>query len=274
MNIRAWFQKAAAKLAALWNGGFRTIFSGVLRDIIVGAQILPRMWDLYVQIVVVSSANYFLWINSITRLDTIWTNPFVVIMSVLGWNVMLIIAGIFLFEIFQFFKNGKEEKENGGEDAAYFLIYFYSVGIVSRLVDGIILWIIIFHGFVLSVAVCTLLFFFIVVHWLKIYQRFQDEGIDLQKIVYLRNLHLKPKKSCGEKVTVWILKRKATIFIFGSAFVLDPDLVTLLLRKKNYFTWRECFKTTLPSAAQCILVWAIIYQLGFWGYHYFRWFVD
>jgi len=275
MNIRAWFAKAAAKLAALWNGGFRTIFSRVLHDIIIGARILPRMWDLYLEIVAISTANYILWINSAgLKIDTIWLNPFVVIIGILGWDVAFIIIGLFLFELFQFFKNGKEGIEADGEEAAYFLIYFYSVGIVSRLVDGLILWIIFFHGFTLSIAICTPIFFFICVHWLKIYQRFQNEGIDLQKISYLHSLHKKPKKSCGEKTTVWILKRKATIFLFGSAFFLDPDLVTLLLRKKSHFTWRECFKITLPSAGQCILVWAAIYQLGVWGFKYFRWFID
>lgn len=272
--MSGWLKKVAAKLAALWNGGLRTIFSCVHHDIVIGTQILPRMWDLYVQVVVVSTINYFLWINSGVSLDTIWVDPFTVIMGILGWNVGLIIVGIFLFEFFQFFKNGKKEDESGGEDAAYFLIYFYSVGIVSRLVDGLILWIIIFHGFSLSVAICTLIFFFICVHWLKIYQRFQDEGIDLQKIEYFRDLHLKQDKSFGEKITAWILKRKATIFLVGSPFVLDPDLVTLLLRKRGHFTWRECFKITLSSAAQCILVWAIIFQLGVWGFKYFRWFID
>lgn len=275
MKIRAWFQKSAAKLAALWNGGFRTIFSRVLHDIIIGAQILPRMWDLYVQVVVVSTVNYFLWVNSIgLQLNTIWLNPFVVITGILGWNVGFIFVGILLFEFFQFFKNGKENNENDGEDAAYFLIYFYSVGIVSRLMDGLIVWIIIFHGFALSVAICTPIFFLICVHWLRIYQRFQNEGIDLQKISYLRSLHKKPKKSCGEKITAWILKSRKTIFFVGSPFVLDPDLVTLLLRKKSHFAWRECFKITLPSAALCVFVWAAIYQLGIWGFKYFRWFID
>lgn len=273
MKIRAWFQKAAAKIAALWKGGFREIFSRVLQDISAGARILPRMWDLYAQVIAVSTANYFLWINSITLVDTVWKNPFVVITSIIGWNVTLIVGGIVFFEFFHFFKNGKDEAGNG-DDAAYFLIYFFSVGIISRLVDGIILWIIIFYGFFPSVAICTLIFFFICVHWLKIYQRFQDEGIDLQKINYLRNLHLKLKKSCREKFTVWILKRRMTIFFIGSPFILDPDLVTLLLRKEEYFTWRECFKITLPSAGQCILTWAGIYQLGVLGYKYFRWFID
>jgi hypothetical protein len=74
-------------------------------------------------------------------------------------------------------------------------------------------------------------------------------------------------------MTVWILRRKTTIFLFGSPFFLDPDLVTLLLRKKNYFTWRECLKITLPSVIQCIMVWALIFQLGVWGWKYFQWFV-
>lgn|GEM_PF-1850213 len=266
------FLKKAAKFAALWKGGFGEILRKVHYDFSVGVQILPRMWDLYVQIIVVSTANYILWIHAGVTLDTVWANPFIVIMGILGWNFAFIIAGIFIFEFFQYFVNGKDNSADG-KDAAYFLIYFYSAGMVSRLVDGLILWLVIFQGFFLSCIICCVVFFFICVHWLKIYQRFQDEGIDLQKIQYLRGLNKKKHKSCTEKITVWILRRRTTIFLVGSPFFLDPDLVTLLLRTKDHFTWRECLKITLPSAIQCIVVWAGIFQLGVWGWEYFQWFI-
>jgi hypothetical protein len=273
MRLRERLENVAAKFAALCKGGFREILCRVHYDLSVGIQILPRMWGLYIQIVIVSTANYILWIHTNVTLDTVWSSPFVVIMGILGWNFAFIIAGIFIYEIFQYFVNGRDDDSIGGKDAAYFLIYFYSVGMVSRLVDGLILWIVVSHGFLLSCAVCIPAFFLICVHWLKIYQRFQDEGTDLQKIQYLRNLHKKKYKTCTEQMTVWILRRKTTIFLFGSPFFLDPDLVTLLLRKKNYFTWRECLKITLPSVIQCIMVWALIFQLGVWGWKYFQWFV-
>jgi hypothetical protein len=100
-------------------------------------------------------------------------------------------------------------------------------------------------------------------------------GQDLLGIDYLRSLEkkdLKRNQTC-ERATRWVMRRRSTIFIFGTLFFLDSDIVTLLLRKENETFGRAAVRITLPSVIWGMIFWSAVYKLAVMGFKYARWLI-
>jgi hypothetical protein len=270
MKIRAWFQKAAAKFAAL-GLGFSVVAKSVIQDLKTGIGLTSRFWSLYLQILILGSINVFLWLNGHGAIvgvrEVIWITGKGFMLT-----IALIVGAITLLETY-YFIIGKTHRKHGKEESAS-LVYYFSVGSISRMIDSLMLWGVIHFNFFVAWISASMILLPVCIHWILLYERFQNEGIDLMKIGYLRHLNGQSKKTVGEKILAWILRRRATIFIIGSPFFLDSEIVSLLLRKMDHFSWRETFKITLPSVFWGMAVLCFIFQMGVWGYKYFRWFVE
>jgi len=68
-----------------------------------------------------------------------------------------------------------------------------------------------------------------------------------------------------------ILMSKRLIFWIGSWFYIDPDYVTLLIRKKEEGYLVTFLRITLPSVLISMVVWLGIYWAGFQGYKWAVW---
>ncbi len=85
-------------------------------------------------------------------------------------------------------------------------------------------------------------------------------GTDMTGIDQIRQ---SAKEKGGFKL--WVIRRRATIFLIGSWLYLDPDYVTLFLRKDTSF-WKNTWRITLPSTILAMLVWTPIYWAAHEGY--------
>jgi hypothetical protein len=103
------------------------------------------------------------------------------------------------------------------------------------------------------------------------YDYFAQKGYDLLGLNYLSDLKSQDisNKQIIKKIARWIVKRRITVFIIGNIFLLDPDVVTIILRKKEDTGLKILFWSVVYS----IPIWAIIYWLGVKGYGYFTYFV-
>ncbi len=100
---------------------------------------------------------------------------------------------------------------------------------------------------------------------------FSEKGYDLLGLEYLNDYS--DKKDCvkfWDKMLHWIMKRRAAIFLVGSVFLLDPDTVAILLRKKGARGYGILFY----SVSYSIIVWSVIYWLGVKGYGQFSTFLE
>lgn len=105
-----------------------------------------------------------------------------------------------------------------------------------------------------------------------IYDYCVTKGEDLLGLNYLVGLKDQniPKKQIFKRIARWIVKRRITIFLVGSIFELDPDVVAILLRKKG----ERGFKVLFYSVVYSIIVWSVIYWAGVKGYGFFCYFVE
>lgn len=62
-----------------------------------------------------------------------------------------------------------------------------------------------------------------------------------------------------ESLVRWILSRRAAIFLIGSHFVLDPSMVTVLLKKRGMSNLEAFIKITIPSVLYCMVLWTALY---------------
>jgi hypothetical protein len=107
-----------------------------------------------------------------------------------------------------------------------------------------------------------------------LYEFFLSRGRDLLGIDYLRKLEAEEGRlGFFDKMARWVMRRKITIFLLGSLFFLDPDVVTLLLRKKGESLRRVALRITLPSAIWAIIFWSVTYKLAVMGFRYAQWLI-
>lgn len=109
---------------------------------------------------------------------------------------------------------------------------------------------------------------------------FAKRGIDITGIDEFRemtNNHYS-KRQYVKRFAQWVLRRRKTIFWIGSWFYLDPDYVTLLLRRKGEGFWTTIWRITVPSTVLAMVVWTPIYWLSWQGvlrgYEWARWFLE
>ncbi len=93
-------------------------------------------------------------------------------------------------------------------------------------------------------------------------------GIDLTGLEEVRNLATQDlaTRQYLKRFIAWVLSRRRSIFWVGSWFYLDPDYVTLLLRRSNKTFWQDFWGITVPSVIMSMLVWTSVYWCAFRGY--------
>lgn len=145
---------------------------------------------------------------------------------------------------------------------------------ISLGVDGIMIYLIKNYGFWFEMVAVNVLFFVVCSLTLLTYDFFSQKGYDLLSMDYFHELRDEPleKKNFLKRFTQWILRREKTIFWLGSLW-LEPDVVTLLLRKGEKTKLKDIVSVTLPSVVLCITFWSVVFYLGLKGYVYFSWFV-
>jgi len=105
-----------------------------------------------------------------------------------------------------------------------------------------------------------------------IYDYCAMNGYDLLGLNYLNGLKDQEikKNEIFKRLARWIVRRRITIFLIGSLVELDPDIVTIMLRKDG----ERGYKVLFYSVVYSIVIYSIVYWLGVRGYGYFRYFVD
>lgn len=163
---------------------------------------------------------------------------------------------------------------NNGKDAARFVIAHRVLNMISYAVDALHIYLLIWYGFWAGLVVITIVFFIVCWATVLINDIAISYGYDFLQIDRLRNFAqedcINNKKSI-QKFTRWLLGRRYAIFWLGSLW-LEPDIVTLLLRKYRKITL-ESTLITFFSTILCVSVWNVIFYLGVQGYNYFKAFV-
>lgn len=101
----------------------------------------------------------------------------------------------------------------------------------------------------------------------------QKRGLDLTGLETLRELEHETltKGQWVKRFIRWMLMSKRLIFWIGSWFYLDPDYVTLLLRKKGEGYVSTFLRITLPSVVLGMVVWLGVYWAAVQGYRWASW---
>ena len=233
--------KKAATIAAL--------FAGIFSDIKNAVRVVPSCWTLYVIMLVLLVANLFIFFDGISVSELFFRLANYTALSVFFLIFILIIAKIL------------EKKKETTEDIARVYIFYWTLSRISLLVDGLMIGIIKRFGIWIEIPVIVFLFFVICVWNIYIYDSFAKKG---QSIINPNNFQ--------GKISSMVLKNRATIFWMGSLW-LEPDVVTILLRKKEA-VWKSNLRITFPSVVWCISFWSLIFYLGIKGYAYFQYFVQ
>jgi hypothetical protein len=82
------------------------------------------------------------------------------------------------------------------------------------------------------------------------------------------------KKKFFKRFLRSVMRKRYSIFWIGSVAQINPDGVTLLLRKDRTSTLRNFLGITLPSTVLSIAFWTIVFKLGIMGVAYFRLFIQ
>lgn len=135
--------------------------------------------------------------------------------------------------------------------------------VLTRGVDALMIYIIWYEpdlgalGAFIIVTPVNLLFCSLVVFGSDVLKKY---GTDLTGIEQIR-------RNAEEKggLKRWVLRRRTAIFLIGSWLYLDPDYVTLFLRKDTSF-WKNTWRITFPSTILAMLVWTPIYWAAHEGY--------
>lgn len=92
---------------------------------------------------------------------------------------------------------------------------------------------------------------------------FSRKGIDVTGIEEMRAIKHEAleKRQIFKRFIRWFMHRESLIFWIGSCIHLDPDYVTLMLRKKEDSFLKTTIMLTLPSVVVSMLYWTTIYWL-------------
>ncbi len=140
------------------------------------------------------------------------------------------------------------------------------ITVVTRVVTdvpmlAILAWNSGFKGLVVAFAVVTPIYLLLCIDIVIVSDAALKRGWDATGLETLRGLEheVLEKKQWVKKFVQRILRSRRLIFWVGSWFYLDPDYVTLLLRKKEDGYASTFLKITLPSVLLSMVVW-----LGVW----------
>ena len=132
-------------------------------------------------------------------------------------------------------------------------------------------------GTLLALVVVTPIYFLLCVAIVVSSDLAQEKkGIDITGLETLRELEgeILEEKRWVSRVVQKVLKSRKLIFWVGSWFYLDPDYVTLLLRKKEEGYAHTFLRITLPAVLISMVVWLGVWWAAVKGYHLAQWFLD
>lgn len=265
----------------------QTFFEELFHDIGIGIRVLTRAWSLFVVIAGLCLTSLIITLSwkSIGN-DPI--NSMLILFKNIAISLLLLLTILVVIEIFRMIKKQPNASLSSfSKHLTGFYIFYNLLNIISRLTDILMIVLIINFGLIAEILIVIPLYFAISIWNMMLYDRFRLTGHDLLQIDYFRKLSstdigflstniniisLKSIKRIIIKIPVYflsiILKSRVAIFILGSIFILEPDIVTLLLRKKQEVTVRNALLITLPSNILCISLWSVIFYYGIYGFRY------
>lgn len=104
--------------------------------------------------------------------------------------------------------------------------------------------------------------------------RFHENGVDITGIEEMRMIRgsgeLK-KRQFIKRFIRWFMHREVLIFWIGSWFYLDPDYVTLMIRKKGDSFLKTTLTLTVPSVLVSMFFWSTLYWLVYQPFKHTAW---
>jgi hypothetical protein len=168
---------------------------------------------------------------------------------------------------------------NNWRGATEFVLLERISTLLTRCIDSLMIYLIWKGHPIIELVICIPIFFALCVGFVLIYDWRISKGIKMpimEELVSLKGKRLKCKnykrrylKWAWDNLVQWLLRREIMLFLIGSVFVLDPNFVTLLLRRGVQSNLRDFLRITLPSVIHCVVSWTIIYYLaikGIWSY--------
>jgi len=272
--VESWFEKyltkyirgvamgeLSNKITSFATASLSVSFRDIFRDIYSASKILPGLWTLYAIILGLEIVSLFVWFNGLPGLS--FQDILLKILKYLGLAAILLV--IFLYLIKAYSRMDGRKVHDSSEAAAQFYVFYSTLDAISYLADFLMIGLIKRYGFWKEASIIIPLFFAICVWTLVLYDKFLSKGYDLLQIRYVMRSE--------RRIIKWTLRGKGRVFWLGS-ILLDPDIVTLLLRKEEKTTLRSVVMITGPSTLINILVWSVVYYWGLQGYSYFKWFVE
>ncbi|MBI5133821.1 MAG: hypothetical protein HZA81_00305 [Candidatus Taylorbacteria bacterium] len=128
-------------------------------------------------------------------------------------------------------------------------------------------------GWLKAIVFVTPLYVMVCIAIVLISDFFLKNGVDITGIEEARALsdeNLTHNQFTARFVR-WFTKRRLLIFWVGSIYYLDPDYVTLLLRRKEDGLMKTTIKITVPSVLLSMLFWSTLYWLIYQPFKHTEW---
>ena len=157
-----------------------------------------------------------------------------------------------------------------------FLLIGRVAGIGEKLLDILVISLIIKVGVIAEFLIVVPLYSCYCTGIIVAYDYFLEKGYDFAGLEYLRNMQKGKveKKKFFKRFLRSVMRRRYSIFWIGSVAQINPDGVTLLLRKDRTSTLRNFLGITLPSTVLSIAFWTTMFKLGIMGVAYFKLFTQ
>lgn len=130
------------------------------------------------------------------------------------------------------------------------------------------------YGWLKSMVFVTPLYIVVCAAIVFISDSFHARGIDITGIEEMRATAQRAdleRRQFVKRFVRWFMARESLIFWIGSWFYLDPDYVTLMLRKKGDSFMKVMVKITIPSVIVSMLVWSTVYWAAYQPFKHAAW---
>jgi len=153
-----------------------------------------------------------------------------------------------------------------------FLLIGRVIGIGEKLLDVLVIFLIIKIGIIAEYLIVVPLYSCYCMGIVMAYDYFLEKGYDFVGLEYLRNMQrgTLEKKKFFKRFLRTVMRRRYSIFWIGSVAQINPDGVTLLLRKDRTSTLRNFLGITVPSTALSLAFWSVVFKMGIMGVAYFK----
>ena len=129
------------------------------------------------------------------------------------------------------------------------------------------------NGIVAAFVVVTPIYLFLCIGIVIISDMACKRGVDLTGLETLRELEhaVLEKRQWFKRILRRMLRSRNLIFWIGSWFLLDPDYVALLLRKREEGYVSTFLRIILPSVMLSMVVWLGVWWAAVQGYRWALW---